>query len=133
MFSFATKEQRDPSKPPALSPGILTPQACVDFRGKFRNFFPIKNTPRATQVAMVVASLQDVCQADWVQANKARLLAFSFDVFFAEFKATFLPLDWETNIRNAILNTWQKHLIPLSPLHILYKLKTRYWKGPIHT
>ena len=57
---------------------------------------------------MVMASLQDVCQANWVQEDKAHLLAFSFDVFFAEFKATFPPLDWETNTRNAILNTWQK-------------------------
>ena len=64
--------------------------------------------PSSADVALVVASLQNMCQANWVQADKACLLTYSFNMFLTEFKNTFLPVNWETNTHIAILNTCQK-------------------------
>lgn len=107
-YAYAAVEKRNPSKLPILLAGILTPQLCIDFHTRFRNFFRIKGTTAEVQVALVAASLWDVRHTSWIQADKQHLLGLNLDEFHTEFKKTFLSLDWERTTRNNILNTCQR-------------------------
>ena len=75
-------------------------QACY-------GYFDTKDIVEDKQVRKVLAGLRDPRIQDWVGVNRDHLLALDFAAFMTEFRAGYLPKDWEETTRIELLQMVQ--------------------------
>jgi hypothetical protein len=107
---FATVEQESPSRPPVLTAGDLTPAVARSFEMACLGYFEHKDIAEDKQVRKILAGLQDSRMQDWVSVDRDRFLALSFPDFMKEFRAGYLPEDWEEITRIELLAMTQNDL-----------------------
>ena len=59
------------------------------------------------KVASILSRLQDLCIADWAEANEETLLSISFDDFMEKLRGQALEKDWDQKIKLAIIGSKQ--------------------------
>lgn len=104
---FAVVVQDSPSKVPLLLPGDISPTVMRNYEHACYGYFDTKDIAADKQVRKVIAGLRDPRIQDWVGINRDRLLQLEFGVFIAEFKAAYLPKDWEEITRIELLQLTQ--------------------------
>jgi hypothetical protein len=92
---FTTVEQDAPSKPPLLTTGEITPAVMRSYENACLSYFENKDIVEEKQVRKILGGLQDSRLQDWIDINRERFLALSFVQFMTEFRAGYLPEDWE--------------------------------------
>jgi hypothetical protein len=92
---FATVEQDAPSKPPILTAGKITPAGMCSYENACLSYFENKDIAEEKQVRKVLGGLQDSHLQDWVDIDREHFLALSFIDFMVQFRAGYLPEDWE--------------------------------------
>jgi hypothetical protein len=107
---FATVVQNSPSRPPILTPGDLTPAVMRTFEMACLGYFENKDITEDKQVRKILAGLQDTCIQDWVSVNCEHFLELLFTDFMTEFRAGYLPEDWEEIMRIELLAMMQNNM-----------------------
>lgn len=75
--------------------GEITPAVMRSYETTCLGFFENKDAPEDKQVCKVLAGLQDTHVQDWISVDRPHFLALSFTDFMTEFRAGYLPEDWE--------------------------------------
>jgi hypothetical protein len=104
---FAVVIQDSPSKVPLLQPGDITPAVMRAYEQACYGYFDTKDIVEDKQVQKVLAGLHDPCIQDWVSINRDHLLALDPAAFMTEFRAGYLPKDWEETTRIELLQMVQ--------------------------
>jgi len=104
---YATVEQDSSSKPPTMTTGEITPAVMRSFETKCLGYFENKDITEEKQVRKILAGLQDNRVQDWINVDRDRFLALTFPVFMTEFRAGYLPEDWEEVTRIELLGMMQ--------------------------
>jgi len=114
---MATVEQSSPSKVPILHPGAISPAIMRTFEHRCRNYFIHKKIPADDQVSLIIGSILDNRAADWISADRNRLIALLFDSFMIEFRTNYLAEVWEVwdfavaiQSKNSLLCDTMSHL-----------------------
>ncbi|KAF8057828.1 hypothetical protein FPV67DRAFT_1786313 [Lyophyllum atratum] len=95
---LATVEIKD-QKLPTLTAGDLTPKVLREYEDSCEDYFGLKEVPAATQVRRAMTGIHDNRIKDWINGDRARILAMTFKEFVAEMRRIYLPEDWATKIR----------------------------------
>ena len=94
------------TRPPQLSNGKILPKAVKDFENHCLNYFV--NTKGGIEdnvkVTRILGCFENDLVNDWVSVNRERFMTLSFAEFMIEFRARWLPHDWEQNIHSKILS-----------------------------
>jgi hypothetical protein len=104
---LATVEQDSPSKPPLLTPGDINPAVMRAFEMACLGYFENKDIQEDKQVRKILSGLQDTRLQDWISVDRDRFLALDFQEFMDEFRAAYLPEDWEETTRIELLGMTQ--------------------------
>ncbi len=107
---FACMESSIPGKVPILSAGELTPETLRTFEMYCKAYFVQKEVLATDQVEKIALGIQDPRIQNWYMANKARINAMSFKDYIVELRRTWLPTDWEANLRACILSARQEEI-----------------------
>jgi hypothetical protein len=91
----AVIEQDLPGRPPLLTAGDLTPTVMHSFEMACFGYFEHKDIAEDKQVHKILAGLQDNRIQDWLSVERDRFLDLTFVKFMKEFRATYLPKDWQ--------------------------------------
>ena len=94
------------TRPPHLSNGEITPKSVKDFENHCLNYF-INAKGRIeddVKVSRILGCFENDLVNDWVSVNRERFTTLSFTDFMTEFRARWLPHDWEQNLRSKILS-----------------------------
>ena len=103
----ATVEQSAPTKVPVLTAGDITPATMRQYENACNNYFVHKKIPGDDQVSMIVGGLLDTRVADWIDADRVRIVDLSFADFMDEFRHAYLEEDWEEDTRRDVLGMSQ--------------------------
>ncbi|KAH7917164.1 hypothetical protein BV22DRAFT_1026885, partial [Leucogyrophana mollusca] len=103
----ATVEHHDPSKPPVLTVGILTPEVVRTFELSCRQFFQQKSVPDIEQVQCIAWGMRDVRLQDWYLNDKDEIDQYSFPQFMTQLRLHWLEADWQSKIRMKVLGSRQ--------------------------
>lgn len=104
---FAAVEQDNPSKVPVLLTGDLNADVMREYENACLGFFESKDIANDKQVRKILAGLRDNRMQDWISADRDRFIALSFPDFMKEFRAAYLPEDWEEIVRIELLGMTQ--------------------------
>jgi hypothetical protein len=107
---FATVVQDSPSRPPILTAGDLTPAVMRSFETGCLGYFENKDIADDKQVRKILGGLQDTRIQDWVSVDRDHFLALPFADFMTEFRAGYLPEDWEEITRIELLGMTQNDM-----------------------
>ena len=96
--------------PPQLS-GKISPKAVKDFENHCLNYFVNAKGGIDDNLKMsrILGCFESDLIKNWISVHCARFTTLSFMEFMVEFRAHWLPHDWEQNIQSKILST---HLYP---------------------
>jgi hypothetical protein len=100
---FAVVEQDSPGRPPLLTAGDLTPTVMRSFEMACFGYFEHKDIAEDKQVRKILAGLQDNRIQDWLSVERDRFLDLTFVEFMKEFRAAYLPQDWQDITRIELL------------------------------
>lgn len=92
---LAKVEQDSPNKVPVLLQGDLTPSMMRQYENTCLGFFEGKEIAPDKQVRKILAGLRDDRIQEWISIDRDEILGLTFADFMVEFKAGFLPEDWE--------------------------------------
>jgi hypothetical protein len=101
-------EQDAPSKPPVLTAGEITPAVMRSYENACLSYFENKDIAEEKQVRKILGGLQDSRLHDWIDIDRERFLTLSFVNFMVEFRAGYLPEDWEEVTRIKLLGMIQE-------------------------
>jgi hypothetical protein len=73
-------------------------------------YFENKDIAEEKRVRKILSSLQDTRIQDWISVDRDRFLELTFQEFMAEFRASYLPEDWEAITRIELLGMTQTGL-----------------------
>jgi hypothetical protein len=107
---MASVEQDSPSRPPVLTKGDLTPAVMRSFEQACFGYFENKDIADDKKVKKILASFQDSRIQDWISVERHRFINLVFADFMAEFRAAYLPEDWEGVTRIELLSMMQNEL-----------------------
>ena len=107
MTGKARFEQTAGNKPPILSPGDLSPEELRKWETGCCQYFKVKMIAADNQVSHVTWNLQDPRIQDWYATEADRLNTLAFNDFMKDVRKTWLPLDWDTTIRQKMLASSQ--------------------------
>ncbi|KAL6298784.1 hypothetical protein BKA93DRAFT_753904 [Sparassis latifolia] len=96
----ATVEFPKESQAPKLLPGDLTPSVINTWQTACERHFRKAQLADELQVSMVASRMDYPHLAVWYDAHQGRLDALSFEDFMMEVRATYLPHDWDSTIRD---------------------------------
>jgi len=88
-------EQDSPNKVPILLQGDLTPSVMHQYESACLGFFEGKEVAPEKQVRKILTGLRDGRIQEWISIDRDEILNLTFVEFMIEFKAGFLPEDWE--------------------------------------
>ena len=94
------------TRPPQLSSGEITPKSAKDFENHCLNYFVnVKGGIEDNlKVSRILGCFENDLVNDWISVNRDRFTALTFAEFMVEFRARWLPHDWEQNVRSKILS-----------------------------
>ena len=72
-----------------------------------RNYFIHKKIPADNQVSLIIGGILDNRAADWISADRNRLIALLFDSFMIKFHTNYLVEDWEEDTFRELLSMTQ--------------------------
>jgi hypothetical protein len=78
-----------------------------DFQDACEGYFENKEVPADKQVRKILAGIKDDRVKDWLSVDRARIQALEFPAFMVEFRAAYLPEEWEQDLRGDILSMSQ--------------------------
>jgi hypothetical protein len=104
---LAKVEQDSPNKVPVLLQGDLTPSVMRQYENACLGFFEGKEIAPEKQVRKILTGLRDDCIQEWISIDRDEILGLMFAEFMVEFKAGFLPEDWEKITRIELLTMQQ--------------------------
>ena len=122
MLNTATVESSNPKVAPTLTPGKVTPEILHQWERACKEYFRVKGVAQNKKVESILSRLQDLCIADWAEANKATLITLDFLDFIEKLRGEVLEKDWNQKIKLSMLASKQGD----RPFHEwAYKLQTR--------
>jgi hypothetical protein len=94
------------TRPPQLSNGEISPKSVKDFENHCLNYFVnakggIEDNVKVTRI---LGCFENDLVNDWVSVNREGFMTLTFPEFMTEFRARWLPHDWEQSIRSKILS-----------------------------
>lgn len=92
---FASVEQDGLSKVPVLSAEDVTPAVMCKYKNTCLGYFENKEIEEKKQVRKILAGLMDNHIQDWISVDHEHFAGLTFIEFMAEFRAAYLPEDWE--------------------------------------
>jgi hypothetical protein len=96
------------TRPPQLSNGDISPKAVKDFENHCLNYFinakGLGGIDDNLKVTRILGCFENDLVNDWISVNRERFTTLSFEKFMEEFRARWLPHDWEQSIRSKILS-----------------------------
>ncbi|KIM78266.1 hypothetical protein PILCRDRAFT_11259 [Piloderma croceum F 1598] len=92
---LAKVEQDSLNKVPVLLQGDLTPSVMCQYENACLGFFEGKEIAPEKQVQKILTRLRDDRIQEWISIDRDEILSLMFAEFMVEFKASFLPEDWE--------------------------------------
>ncbi|KIM87980.1 hypothetical protein PILCRDRAFT_3692 [Piloderma croceum F 1598] len=104
---LAKVEQDSPNKVPVLLQGDLTPSVMRQYENACLGFFEGKEIAPEKQVRKILTGLRDDRIQEWISIDRDEILGLTFAEFMVEFKAGFLPEDWEEITRIELLTMQQ--------------------------
>ena len=107
MSEIATVKDHNPKCPPTLTPGSITPEVLLQWERSCKEYFWVKDVTEEKKVGSVLARLQDLSIADWLDTNEERLKALEFSAFMDQLRERALEKDWDRKIYMSILSSKQ--------------------------
>ena len=94
------------TRPPQLSNGEISPKAAKDFENHCLNYFVNAKggIEDNVKVSRILGCFENDLVNDWISVNRERFTTLTFPEFMTEFRARWLPHDWEQSIRSKILS-----------------------------
>ena len=94
------------TRPPQLSNGEISPKSVKDFENHCLNYFVNAKggIEDEVKVARILGCFENDLVNDWISVNRERFTTLSFPDFMTEFRARWLPHDWEQSLRSKILS-----------------------------
>jgi hypothetical protein len=92
---MAVVEQDNLSKIPVLCSGDLNPSVMREYEQACLGYFDTRDIKPAKQVRKILAGFRDSRIQDWITIHHDTFLDLSFADFMKEFRAGYLPKDWE--------------------------------------
>ena len=94
------------TRPPQLSNGDISPKSVKDFENHCLNYFVNAKggIEDDVKVSRILGCFENDLVNDWISVNKERFTTLSFTEFMVEFRARWLPHDWEQSLRSKILS-----------------------------
>ena len=94
------------TRPPQLSSGEITPKAVKDFENHCLNYFVNAKggIDDNLKVTRILGCFENDLVNDWISVNRDQFTTLSFPDFMIEFRARWLPHDWEQTVRSKILS-----------------------------
>ncbi|KAI0085111.1 hypothetical protein BDY19DRAFT_876849, partial [Irpex rosettiformis] len=105
----ATVVSTGPHKIPTLSSGELTIEVFMRWKDACEDYFEIKDVKDEKKVTHAGTGFQDLLVRDWYRSDIVRLRALSWEDFTKEFKARWLPSDWDVKARNELTRRRQSN------------------------
>ncbi|KAH9918046.1 hypothetical protein B0H21DRAFT_702481, partial [Amylocystis lapponica] len=103
----ATVEHIKESQAPKLLAGDLTPEVVNGWKIACERHFWKVSLSEELQVSTVASRMDDPRFTVWYNAHRERLDALPFEEFIAEVRSTYLPKDWDSNIRDEVMGARQ--------------------------
>ena len=103
---FAISTHLVVTRPPQLSNGEISPKSAKDFENHCMNYFVnVKGgIEENLKVSRILGCFENDLVNDWISVNRDRFTELTFAEFMVEFRARWLPHDWEQNVRSKILS-----------------------------
>ena len=103
---IATSTHLVVTRPPQLSNGEITPKSAKDFENHCLNYFVNAKggIEDDLKVSRILGCFENDLVNDWISVNRERFTTLSFPDFMTEFRARWLPHDWEQSVRSKILS-----------------------------
>lgn len=95
---FASITQTGPGHYPILGTGPINYESIRLFNTGCLRIFQNKNVPADEQVSRMIYNFERPDVLAWVEANHQRFVAMTFPEFITEFKAKWLPRDWQDEL-----------------------------------
>ena len=94
------------TRPPQLSNGEISPKSVKDFENHCLNYFVNAKggIEDEVKVARILGCFENDLVNDWISVNREHFTTLSFPDFMTEFRARWLPHDWEQSLRSKILS-----------------------------
>ena len=94
------------TRPPQLSNGDITPKSVKDFENHCLNYFVNAKggIEDNLKVSRILGCFENDLVNDWISVNCERFTTLTFPEFMVEFRARWLPHDWEQSVRSKILS-----------------------------
>ena len=94
------------TRPPQLSNGDITPKSVKDFENHCLNYFVNAKggIEDNLKVSRILGCFENDLVNDWISVNRERFTTLTFPEFMTEFRARWLPHDWEQSVRSKILS-----------------------------
>ncbi|KAH9009482.1 hypothetical protein EDB85DRAFT_2162677 [Lactarius pseudohatsudake] len=95
------------TRPPILTAGQITPKAVRDFENHCNTFFinAKDGVEDNEKVKRIIGCFENTLVDDWALCDSERLMALTFPEFMKQFRARWLPLNWEQAVRTQMLNS----------------------------
>lgn len=100
--SVATVVSAGPHKVPILTPGELNIETYMRWKDACEDYYEIKEVKNDKKVTHAGTGFQDLLIRDWYRSEADRLRTLPWDDFAKEFKARWLPVDWDVKARNEL-------------------------------
>ena len=107
QLKFASVEQDTPSKAPMLFSGDITPKVMREFEDACFGYFENKEIAADKQVRKILAGLKDDRVKEWLSVDRDRVCNLTFAEFMVEFRASYLPKNWEQDACAEVLSLTQ--------------------------
>ncbi|KAF9568677.1 hypothetical protein CPC08DRAFT_605382, partial [Agrocybe pediades] len=101
---LATVEHLALNKPPILTEGDVNPRILYKLSNAHREYFSVKAIEAASRVRMILGGFLDEHIKEWINNDRDRIEALSYEDFMKELRKLFLPSDWEVVTRNELCN-----------------------------
>ncbi|TDL24465.1 hypothetical protein BD410DRAFT_852903 [Rickenella mellea] len=95
--------QENPGRVPVVHPGNLTASVLHSFENRCTNFFEIKDVPADKRVKMILPAFTDPLVCGWINVNRAKLQALTFENFMTQLRSKYLPDNWKSVERRRLI------------------------------
>ena len=94
------------TRPPILSNGEISPKSVKDFENHCLNYFVNAKggIEDEIKVTRILGCFENDLVNDCISVNRDRFTTLAFADFMTEFRARWLPHDWEQSLRSKILS-----------------------------
>ncbi|KAH9945521.1 hypothetical protein B0H21DRAFT_694142, partial [Amylocystis lapponica] len=103
----AMVEHPKESQAPKLLAGDLTPEVVNGWKIACERHFRKASLSEELQVSTIASRMDDPRLSVWYNGHRERLDALPFEDFIDEVRKTYLPKDWDSNIRDEVMGARQ--------------------------